>query len=333
MLAKATDIFVLHDVEPSLIDKDIQLFLKHNFLEISDRWGGLDGWPTREDVDLLRERSAGLFVYTVATIRFIDYKNRDPKRQLEILLRSPESSTREGKTKFNTKTTLDSLYTSILQEAFDNDGPEDDPQIRSVLGAVVLATNPVSPSTISALLGLELEKVLSLLSSVHSLLVLQDDARRPVRPFHKSFPDFILDPTRCTNQRFRVRPPDQHAELLLGCLDFMGRELEQNMCKLPDLVLNSEVVDLKERIEEHIDQALQYACRSWHKHLVGVVPANVTHSLHKFLEKKLLFWLEVLSVLGATREAIDALDATGKCKWLDVGHITLLVHFQNLTRT
>jgi hypothetical protein len=331
-LEKATDIFVLHDVKPSLVDKDIQLFLKHSFLEISDRWGGLDGWPTREDVDLLRERSAGLFIYAVATIRFIDYKNRDPKRQLEVLLRSPESSTREGKTKFNTKATLDSLYTSILKEAFGDGGPEDDPQVRSVLGAVVLATNPLSPSTISALLGLELEKVFSVLSSAHSLLVLRDDVRRPVRPFHKSFPDFILDPARCTNQRFRVSLPDQHAELLLGCLDFMGRELEQNMCKLPDLALNSEVVDLRERVEQHIDQALQYACISWHKHLFGVVPANAMTSLHKFLERKLLFWLEVLSVLGATREAVDALDAAGKCKWPDVGRVMLLVPFLILTR-
>ena len=43
LLAKVTEVFVLHNVEPSLVDSDIQLFLRHSFLEISRRWGGLDG--------------------------------------------------------------------------------------------------------------------------------------------------------------------------------------------------------------------------------------------------------------------------------------------------
>jgi hypothetical protein len=99
----------------------------------------------------------------------------------------------------------------------------------------------------------------------------------------------------------------------------MDRSLEQNMCKLPDGVLNSEVDDLKERTKQYIHQALQYACRSWHKHLVATVPPHapeITSVLHRFLEGKFLFWLEVLSVLGAAREAVNALEAAGR--WLDV---------------
>ena len=92
----------------------------------------------------------------------------------------------------------------------------------------------------------------------------------------------------------------------------MGRSLEQNMCGLPDGVINSEVGDLKERTKEYIGQGLEYACRSWHKHLVGTTPAHtlqITPVMHRFLERKFLFWLEVLSVLGAAREAVDALEA------------------------
>ena len=325
LLAEATNVFVLHNVEPDLVNKDILLFLRHHFLEISDRRGGLDGWPTREDVNLLCERSAGLFVYAMATIRFINYKNYDPKRQLDLLLRSPESSTLEGKTRFNAKTTLDSLYTSILREAFRENEPENERKVRSILGAVVLAVNPLSPSTISTLLGFDIVDVSLRLSSAHSLLTLQDNIDHPVRPFHKSFPDFIVDPARCTNPRFRVRPPDQHTELLFGCLELMNRELEQNMCKLPDGATNLEVDNLKEKTERHIGRALQYACKSWHKHLVHAIPAHtsdVVLVLQQFLEKKFLFWLEVLSILGAAREAAEGLEATGKCKWLNVGHIS-----------
>ena len=124
-------------------------------------------------------------------------------------------------------------------------------------------------------------------------------------------------------------PADQHAELLFGCLETMSRELKRNICKLPDGVVNSEVVDLRERTNEHIGQALEYACRSWYKHLIGVIPARVTPILRQFLEEKFLFWLEVFSVLGAAKEAVHALEATEKCEWVEVCRIPSLVHFKN----
>ena len=96
----------------------------------------------------------GLFAFAVATVKFLDHKNGDPRRNLD-LLQSPESSVREGKTKLSANTTLDLLYTSILQEAFGDDDPEDDSMVRSVLGAAILAINPLSPSTITALLGFD----------------------------------------------------------------------------------------------------------------------------------------------------------------------------------
>ena len=325
LLANVTDVFVLHEVESGQVDNDIRFFFRHSFSELKSSRHGLDGWPTEEQVDVLCKRAAGLFVHAMATIKFIDQKNSYPRKQLDRLLQAQGNSVLEGKTKFKADATLDSLYASILQEAFGDDDPENDPKVRSVLGAVVLATNPLSSSTIATLLGFESGEVFPLLSSIHSLLVFQEDIDHPVRPFHKSFPDFIVDPTRCGDQRFRVHPPDHHTELLVGCLETMNRELEHNMCGLPDRVINSEVVDLKERVEEHISQTLEYACRSWHKHLTGTIPAHVAPVLHRFLKTKFLFWLEVLSVLGAAREAVDALGAAAKCKWEDVCCSSFLV--------
>ena len=99
----------------------------------------------------------------------------------------------------------------------------------------------------------------------------------------------------------------------------MNRSLEPNMCKLPDGALNSEVSDLKERTKQHICPALEYACKSWHKHLVNATLTHrpeITSVLHRFLEGKFIFWLEVLSVLGAAREAVNALEAAAR--WLNV---------------
>ena len=319
LLAKATDVFILHEVESSRVSSDIRLFFRHQLSELKGRRRGLDGWPNEEQLDLLCERAAGLFVYAVATIKFIDRQNINPRKRLDLLLQSPESSVHEGKTKFRSNRTLDSLYASILRDAFGEDDPEDYPKIRSVLGAMTLAANPLSPSTIATLLGLDTDDVSPFLSSVRSLLILHEDVNQPVRSFHKSFPDFIIDPARCADQRFRVSPPDHHVELLIGCIELMNRRLERNICKLPDDAVNADVDDLKERIEQHIDHGLRYACRSWYKHLVGIAPAHaleIASILHRFLEGKFLFWLEVLSVLGAVREAVDALEVA--VKWLEV---------------
>ena len=318
LLAKATDVFFLHEVESNQINSDIRQFFKHQFSELGSRRNGLDGWPSKEQLDILCERAGGLFVYAVATVKFIEKQSSNPKRRLDLLLQSPEG-VHEGKIRFKANTTLDSLYMSILREAFGEDDPEDDPKIRSVFAAVALAANPLSPSTIAAILGLDTEDVFPFLSSAHSLLILQEDINHPVQSFHKSFPDFIVDPARCTDRRFLISPPDHHAEILIGCLRLMNQRLEKNMCKLPDGVVDSEVDDLRDRAEQYIDHSLRYACRSWHKHLIGTIPAHaieITSFLHQFLEKKFLFWLEVLSVLGITREGVDALELAAK--WLDV---------------
>jgi hypothetical protein len=313
LLAKITDVFILHTVEQDQVNSDIQLFFKHHFSELAGRRHGLDHWPTKEQLDQLCMRAAGLFVYAAATVGFVGHYKRNPKKQLELLLKSQEIGDHEGET-------LDSLYTSILWEAFGSDRPEDDAKTNSVLGAVILTTNPLSPSSIATLLGLDAEDVLPLLLSVNSLLILQEDPSLPVQPFHKSFPDFITNPTRCTNQRFYISPPDHHLELLIHCLGLMNQALEKNMCNLPDAVANSDVGDLKERCEK-INPALRYACVSWHIHLVDAYTTRalipiVASTLHQFLEKKFLFWLEILSVLSATRNAVDALQAA--MGWLEV---------------
>ena len=323
LLAKATDILILHEVEAGLVDNDIRRFLKHSFLQIANcRSGpGLDGWPTEDRLDLLCERAGRLFIYAVATVKFIDNPRDNPRKRLDFLLQSPENSAHEGKTKLKVNTTLDSLYTTILQEAFSDDDPRTDPMIRSILGAVVLAANPLSPSTIAAFLNFDPEDVPPLLSPFHSLLVLQQEANRPVRPFHKSFPDFLVDPTRCINPRFRVSPPDHHSELVIGCLELLNRTLKKNIFKFPDSFVDDEADGLRKRAKGDIDQGLRYACESWHKHLVDSNAAptytlKITSVLHQFLEQKFLFWLEVLSILGTLRGAVDALEAARK--WLEV---------------
>ena len=308
ILVDLTSVFVLHEVDPPLINSDIRLFLKHELSELAQR-RRLGTWPGDERIDLLCTRAAGLFVYAVATVKFLDSNIRLPKHQLDVIVNLPECTALEGKTRLNTKTTLDSLYTSILQTAFSEGNPEVYSRVRSIIGAVVLLVNPLSLSGVAELVGLDPEEVSLFLTLVQSLLVIDEGSHQPVKSFHKSFPDFITDSSRCTDARFYISPGNLHLELAMNCLRIMNDGLEQNLLSFPDYALNSEVKDLRTRTDDRISVALQYACRSWHNHLTetrGDV-TDVISYLRIFLEEKFLAWLEVVSALGAVGGAAVAL--------------------------
>ena len=299
LLVDSTDVFVLHDVHPSLINNDIRLFLKHELSKLA-RLRRLKQWPRDEHLDLLCHRAGGLFVYAVATVKFLGSDIHLPRQQLDAILKLPESTVPEGKTQFNNNTTLDSLYTSILQVAIREGHPGVDSRVRATIGTIVLVVNPLPPQAIAELVGLDLEEVALFLTRVQSLLAIGEDPNQPVKPFHKSFPDFVTDPSRCADPRFCISPGHLHFDLVMNCLRAMNDGLEPNLLSLPEYALNSEVKDLQARIDNRVSTALQYACQSWHNHLTEAEGdiTNLTSYLRIFLEEKFLAWLEVLSVLG-----------------------------------
>ena len=80
LLAEATDVFVLHEVEQGQVNSDIRLFFGHHFSELRKHRHGLAGWPTEEQLDVLCRRADGFFVHAVATFRFVDKRCNSPKK-------------------------------------------------------------------------------------------------------------------------------------------------------------------------------------------------------------------------------------------------------------
>ena len=311
LLRPLADIFLLHEVDPSVVDMDIRLFLEHGLQEIGERQGmDRNIWPTEKHLDLLCERAGGLFVYAVATLKFLDHSFTPSSDQLDLITRAPGSTAHEGQAKLQLGATLDSLYLSTFKTAFSRISAGDDETVRLVIGAVVLAMNPLPPSAIATLVNLGQKKVINLLQLVQSLLKLSEDPDSPVLPFHKSFPDFITDPIRCPDNRFHVSPRTCHLKLALHCLRLMNGSLHFNLLSLPNYTLNSEVENLRGKINDVVSKALCYACRSWYKHLTEVREnfSEITPTLRSFLQKQFLSWLEVLSVSGAVRDAVVALE-------------------------
>ena len=229
LLRPLTEVFILHSVEDSTINVDIRWFLETQLSELAQR-SQLTGWPSDEHVNLLCQRAAGLFVYAVATVKFLDHKAYSLQQRLNKIIELPEQTTYEGGTQFNTTTTttLDSLYTSILQMALDFGGedPELDSNAQSIIGTVILALNPLPPPAIAELVGLEAGLVMKILTQVQSVLILSEDPNCLVKPFHKSFPDFLMDPLRCPNKRFYISPGTLHHKLTINCLRLMNNTLK-----------------------------------------------------------------------------------------------------------
>ena len=134
------------------------------------------------------------------------------------------------------------------------------------------------------------------------------DSTLLIAPLHTSFRDFLTDPKR--SGKFYVDLDDTRCQLAYATLRTMQKTLRFNICELEtSYSLNSEVPDLKERIDKYIPPALSYSCRFWADHLAQVprFDTNVFEDLQLFMGENFLFWLEVLSVRGEIPVATMAL--------------------------
>jgi len=183
--------------------------------------------------------------------------------------------------------------------------------VSGLVGAVLLVLNPLSVTALSNLL--KMTNISTTLRSLHSVLLVPDSTEDPIRAFHKSFPDFLMDPVRCKDVQFFVEPAVHHTDILLSCFRLMGERLKRNICNLDDDAVLSEVEDLPTHKKDYIGEALEYACRFWTKHLLRV-PSNSSHVeevqevIEKFFTSHLLYWIEVLALVGDLDAGVYAMN-------------------------
>ena len=312
-LRPITDVLKLHDVERASVDEDIKLYLRTHLTNIPKTRRGCEfpeEWPSSYDIDLLCKKSAGLFIYASTVVKFIASKHHLPTERLDLIILRSKGSAHEGG--------IDVLYTQILELAFhDVDSVEQEvySRFRIIIGAVLLVFHPLSRKVLSDLVrsyGTP-SHIYTTLDSLHSLLDVPDSEDDPIRVFHKSFPDFLTDRMRCKDNRFFVDPSIHHEAILFSCLDLMKDRLKKNICGLDDYALLSQVEDLSTRRETYIGGSLEYACRFWTRHLAST-PGNGPHvervqeAIDEFFTKRLLCWIEVLSIAGYLGVAVQAIN-------------------------
>ena len=309
LLEPITQIFLLHEVEMSDVNEDIQLFLREKLTAIAKRRSDFDisnPWPHDQDLTTLTKKSSGLFIFAATLARFIGSEHHEPNERLQLIVSQSDSTIHEG------QAGIDLLYTQVLEHSFL--GIKDTAvftNLRRVLGTVILAFNPLSSGQIAKILGVSPHLIITTLRHLHSVLLISNEGPKEIRVFHKSFPDFLQDHNRCSDSKFLINTPVHHGDMALSCLELL-KKLKRNPCDLPDFVMNQDVPNLKELLKDRVESTTRYACGYWAMHVQysptsGDYAHQVITSATEFFNTNGIQWIEVMSLENQLESVIHSI--------------------------
>jgi hypothetical protein len=307
-----TDVMVLHEVSAHSVDDDIMVLLEtrlHRSTVLADRSDTSlpEEWPSKAQLEALKRRSGGLFIFASTVVEFILDAHGDPKSKLEDILKQPDNFVQEREVHLN------HLYLEILGRVYRKRNDQLIEQRRAILGLLVVTRDLLSATLIANILGVSRTSlVTTCLRGLHSVLAIPEDPFQPIRFHHKSFPEFITDRTQCPDPRFYIDTDEHHFLIMQRCFSIMNKQLKRNICGLNRYSRNDSLSSIKR--DECIDESLRYSCRHWGQHLLSDshrderMQATTARMVEDWLKAKLLQWFEVLALLQDLGWAVDALN-------------------------
>ncbi|KAK7416688.1 hypothetical protein QQX98_005014 [Neonectria punicea] len=293
-------VFVLHEISPELVDRDLSLYFQDSFSVIREERGFADDWPGKKTVKRLVDNSCGLFIWASTACRFVREGRRLASKRISILLNGHRSDA-------GPEQQLDQIYTNVLQDSIQQDYNEKEKaelydMLREVLGSIVILSSPLSIESLANLLSIPINDVKDTLADLHTIFHIPRQASRPVRLHHPTFRDFLLNKSRCRDPDLWVDEKEAHKNLANGCIALMSKMLKMNICGL-----GSPGTLVKDVAPGHITRCippeLQYACLYWAQHY-RQSGARLTDGdpVHQFLEEHILHWLEAINLMGKSSE-------------------------------
>ncbi|KAI5863467.1 hypothetical protein GGS23DRAFT_567180 [Durotheca rogersii] len=306
---------ILHEVPKQAIENDLFAFLVHELGNTRDNYNKSvqmaqrlpQTWPEQRVVQELVEMAAPLFIFAATVCRFIkDPAWHNPEGQLKKVLDYKTKTPDSGLDK------LAATYSPILDQLlFEKPKREAESLInefREVVGPIVLLARPLSVLSLAKLLSIDPRVITGRLDSLHSVLNIPPDIVLPVRPFHKSFHDYLVNVERRDSNPFWVDEKATHEKLAINCLRIMDETLRTDICgiKWPGAPLSS--VD-PQIIRDKLQPEVQYACLYWVDHIKESGRwFDVGDAVYGFLQRHFLHWLEALSLMGETDRSYSMLD-------------------------
>ena len=292
----------LHDVERSIVQEDIKTYLQNSLSAIARRSEQPLSWPAPDELEILLERSDRLFIYAATAVRYIGAPDVDFRERLAHITHLTPARMKTG--------IIDSLYNDIMRQALDCDlQPDEVSARRKTLSAVVFLLVPLSRDAITTLLGMDSLQAQFALAPFRSVMHVPPTADiSPVTIFHASFPDFIINPSRC-EEPFRLDQSEGHRMLTVQCLQCLNQSLKRN---ISNPSTNMTVSSSHE--SNAISEALRYSCLHWASHLAQALVAALAQDgefralVLVFVDQHLLHWFECLCTLREPESGIKLLD-------------------------
>jgi hypothetical protein len=294
-------VYRLEDMEKEDRRKDILTYLHSALprLSISDH-------------DIIADHAQGLFIYAATIARALsDLTPKEQQTKLRKILGDSQQTNRFE--------AIDALYKQVLDIPKLKDK---DISRLAALHCIICALQPLPVSAIAQVAAGDSEDEVDeeatsslVVDDLYSVLYISKKDKC-VYTYHKSFSDFLLDKER-SGPEFVCNPELIHSTISMACFRIMRASLHFNMCNLPSSYLfDSEVNGLDQLIRTNIVDvvALEYACRYWTSHLIQV-PINskdlqfLRDKLLEFSQEKILYWFEVMNLLGAKADCYAGVNA------------------------
>ncbi|TLD14369.1 uncharacterized protein PgNI_02690 [Pyricularia grisea] len=325
----------LHEIPKSDIIKDIFTFLRFkldrirlNFNKTVPGSGLPPDWPPLASFKDFVDMAVPLFIFASTACRFIaNSEFGNPWEQLNKIIEY------KGK---GQRSRLYATYLLILNQLFlkrTNLGlvkrtkkkqAEIIEWFRDIVGTIVLFANPLPSALLAYVLDRTKLDVNSKLRRLHFIFNISDNPLAPVKLLHLFFRDFLVDNENRDGNLFWIDAQKTHKQLAGRCFKLLsiGDNLKKDVCNL-----RRPGISRSEISEQIINTALppdvKYACRYWVYYWNGSkLGIRNDDIVHRFLSKHLLYWLEILGIIGRIRESINmrvsGLAATGATGGLKV---------------
>jgi len=276
----------LHTVNKMQVTADIHLYISARLTSNAK----LRARFTDDDAQMLAHLSDGLFIVATTALKHVlDGGTDKAVSRFKTLLNSAGNGLSSG-----AAAPLDRMYSLILADATrGTQGDVDEQQSTlQLLAALLVARMTLSITALADLLELDRGDVRARLSPLHAVVHVPDDDDEPgLRTLHASFGDYLMG-----RAPSNIRITGSLGQELLArvCLRVMTQRLYFNVSQN-----HSSYQPNPDTRPDTITLSLEYACLQWIRHVAATpVPSKFDEEISDIFRSRLLFWLEVVSILG-----------------------------------
>ncbi|KAJ3127168.1 hypothetical protein HK100_009892 [Physocladia obscura] len=198
---------------------------------------------------------------------------------------------------------IDQKYSSFLNRIFDNKFQS---KLFNVFATVVCLFEPINIEAIANIIGEPMSEVKNIIRALDAIL-LQDSKTKAIRIFHKSFKDYLVDPT---HGNFASNLHSHHKWLAKKTVAHLTKYLHFNMCNLPIDKFCSEINDFSSRVCNEIPQAAVYTASYFQQHFLesgqNLLDENIDSEISDLFLNKAHYWIELMSLIGKTDQIVHS---------------------------